>query len=182
VKRNRFITRTGAKKGINGELEAKVRGSAGLKGYVTNGADPTPEFVIGAYHQLSRIEKSFRMSKHDLRARPIYHHKRESIEAHLTIVFAALAVTPGPAHRGPHRLVKQFVRTARATAPSTSTPASTPHRRRPTSSGPTRRTPADHLTREVALVWSGVLSRAWVSRRRECSPAAARASSLRFSW
>jgi hypothetical protein len=33
------------------------------------------------------------MSKSDLRARPIYHHKRESIEAHLTIVFAALAVT-----------------------------------------------------------------------------------------
>ena len=33
------------------------------------------------------------MSKHDLRARPIYHHTRESIEAHLTIVFAALAVT-----------------------------------------------------------------------------------------
>ena len=33
------------------------------------------------------------MSKHDLQARPIYHHKRESIEAHLTIVSAALAVT-----------------------------------------------------------------------------------------
>jgi transposase len=49
--------------------------------------------VIGAYHQLWRIEKTFRMSKHDLRARPIYHHKRESIDAHLTIVFAALAVT-----------------------------------------------------------------------------------------
>jgi len=48
--------------------------------------------VIGAYHQLWRIEKSFRMSKHDLRARPIYHHKRESIDAHLTIVFAALAI------------------------------------------------------------------------------------------
>ncbi|MDP9391127.1 MAG: hypothetical protein M3P89_07045, partial [Actinomycetota bacterium] len=31
--------------------------------------------------------------KHDLRARPIYHHKRESIEAHLNVVFAALAVT-----------------------------------------------------------------------------------------
>ena len=28
-----------------------------------------------------RIEKSFRMSKHDLQARPVYHHKRESIEA-----------------------------------------------------------------------------------------------------
>ena len=28
-----------------------------------------------------RIEKSFRMSQHDLQARPVYHHKRESIEA-----------------------------------------------------------------------------------------------------
>lgn len=33
------------------------------------------------------------MSKHDLQARPIHHHKRESIEAHLTIVFAALAIS-----------------------------------------------------------------------------------------
>ncbi len=32
------------------------------------------------------------MSKHDLQACPVYHHKRESIEAHLSIVFAALAV------------------------------------------------------------------------------------------
>jgi transposase len=48
---------------------------------------------MGAYHQLWQIEKSFRMSKSDLRARPIYHHKRDSIEAHLTIVFAALAIS-----------------------------------------------------------------------------------------
>jgi hypothetical protein len=48
--------------------------------------------VLGAYHQLWQIEKSFRMSKSDLRARPIYHHQRDSIEAHLTIVMAALAV------------------------------------------------------------------------------------------
>jgi len=32
------------------------------------------------------------MSKSDLKARPIFHHKREAIEAHLTIVFAALAI------------------------------------------------------------------------------------------
>ena len=49
--------------------------------------------MIGAYHRLFEIERSFRMSKHDLAARPIYHHKRESIDAHLSIVFAALAVT-----------------------------------------------------------------------------------------
>jgi hypothetical protein len=61
-------------------------------GYITNLPDPSAEFVIDSYHRLFQIEASFRMSKHDLAARPIYHHKRESIDAHLTIVFAALAV------------------------------------------------------------------------------------------
>ena len=104
VKRNRFIQLTGAVKTLNHDLEAKVRALAGWKGYITNIPTPTPEFVIGAYHQLWQIEKSFRMSKSDLAARPIYHHKRDSIE-HLTIVFAALAVarwletTTGVTHR-----------------------------------------------------------------------------------
>jgi hypothetical protein len=89
-----------------------------LKGYTTNlatcpdGTPVTAEFVIEAYHRLFHIEASFRMSKHDLAARSIYHHKRESIEAHLSVVFAALAVG---------RLIEQrvgwsirrFVRTAR---------------------------------------------------------------------
>jgi len=112
VKRNRFIRLAGGDKSVNRELEAKARALAGWKSYITNIANPTPEFVIGAYHQLWHIEKSFRMSKHDLRARPIYHHKRESIDAHLTIVFAALAVT--------HYIeaktgwsIKKFVQTAR---------------------------------------------------------------------
>lgn len=49
--------------------------------------------VIGSYLDLWQIEQSFRMSKTDLRARPMFHHKRQAIEAHLTIVFAALAVS-----------------------------------------------------------------------------------------
>ena len=93
VKRNRFVQLTGATKTINRSLEAKARAQAGLKGYVTNLEAPTAEYVMAAYHQLWQIEKSFRMSKSDLRARPIYHHKRDSIEAHLTIVMAALAVS-----------------------------------------------------------------------------------------
>jgi hypothetical protein len=48
--------------------------------------------VIASYHELWHVEASFRMSKSDLRARPIFHHTRDAIEAHLTIVFAALAV------------------------------------------------------------------------------------------
>jgi hypothetical protein len=99
VKRNRFVQLSGATKSVNRALEAKARAVAGLKGYVTNlatcpdGTPVTAEFVIGAYHRLIEIEKSFRMSKHDLQARPIYHRKRDPIEAHLTIVFAALAVS-----------------------------------------------------------------------------------------
>jgi hypothetical protein len=93
IKRNRFVQLTGVTKTINRTLEAKARALAGLKGYVTNLESPTAEYVLGAYHQLWQIEHSFRMSKSDLRARPIYHHKRDSIEAHLTIVMAALAVS-----------------------------------------------------------------------------------------
>jgi transposase len=112
VKRNRFIKLTGATKSVNRDLETKARGLAGLKGYTTNLTGQTAEFVINSYHQLWRIEKSFRMSKHDLQARPIYHHKRESIEAHLNIVFAALAVSHWIESQTGWS-IKKFVRTAR---------------------------------------------------------------------
>jgi transposase len=118
VKRNRFIALDGAVKSVNRELEAKARDLAGLKGYVTNltacpdGTPVTPEFVISSYHELWNIEKSFRMSKSDLQARPIYHRKRDSIEAHLTIVFAALAVSRFIEHRTGWS-IRKFVRTAR---------------------------------------------------------------------
>jgi transposase len=74
-------------------LEAKTRTLAGWKGYTTNLTSAPSAFVIDAYHQLWHIEKAFRMSKHDLQARPIYHHLRDSIEAHLSIVVAAMAVS-----------------------------------------------------------------------------------------
>jgi transposase len=118
VKRNRFIRLDGAAKSVNRDLEAKARELAGLKGYVTNlaacpdGTPVTAEFVISSYHQLWQIEKSFRMSKHDLQARPIYHRKRDSIEAHLTIVFAALAVSRF-IENATGWSIRKFVKTAR---------------------------------------------------------------------
>jgi hypothetical protein len=47
----------------------------GLKGYVTNiGIDVMPAVdVIGKYHDLWHVERSFRTSKTDLRARPVFH-------------------------------------------------------------------------------------------------------------
>jgi DDE family transposase len=118
VKRNRFIHLEGAVKSVNRELEAKARTLAGIKGYKTNlaatpdGEPVTADFVISSYHELWRIEKSFRMSKHDLKARPVYHHKRESIDAHLSVVFAALAVTRLIEARTGWS-IKKFVRTTR---------------------------------------------------------------------
>jgi len=112
VKRNRYIQLSGATKSINRSLEAKTRALAGWKGYTTNLTSESATFVIDAYHRLWRIEKAFRMSKHDLQARPIYHHLRESIEAHLSIVVAAMAVS----HHIEQRTgwsIKKFVRTAR---------------------------------------------------------------------
>jgi transposase len=65
-----------------------------LKGYVTNVPTtvmPAGE-VLARYHDLWHVEKAFRMSKTDLAARPMFHRTRDAIEAHLTIVFTALAV------------------------------------------------------------------------------------------
>ena len=118
VKRNRFVRLSGGTRTVNRALEAKARALAGLKGYVTNlqacpdGTPITAEFVIDAYHRLFQVEKSFRMSKHDLQARPIYHRQRDSIEAHLTIVFAALAVSRWIEDRTGWS-IKKFVKTAR---------------------------------------------------------------------
>jgi hypothetical protein len=52
------------------------------------------------------------MSKSDLAARPIFHHKRESIDAHLSVVFAALAVSRWIEHETGWS-IKRFVKTSR---------------------------------------------------------------------
>jgi transposase len=49
--------------------------------------------VIEKYHDLWKIENSFRITKSDLEARPIFHHLKETINAHLVIVFAGLAIS-----------------------------------------------------------------------------------------
>ena len=90
----RFVKVTGATKELDQGLIDRARQLAGLKGYVTNLPATTMDGqgVIDAYHDLYQVERSFRMAKSDLRARPVFHHDRDAIEAHLTVVFAALAV------------------------------------------------------------------------------------------
>ena len=73
----------------------RARALIGLKGYVTNIPAPLmpAKEVISNYHDLWHVEQSFRMSKTDLAARPIFARTRDAIEAHLTIVFTALAIS-----------------------------------------------------------------------------------------
>ena len=63
----------------------------GLKGYLTNSRLGAKK-IVETYSHLWQIEKAFRISKTDLRIRPIYHYRRRRIEAHLCIAFAAYAV------------------------------------------------------------------------------------------
>ncbi len=77
---------------LNTELIEKRQFLLGIKGYCTNLSEQqlSNEMVIDRYHQLWRIEQSFRMSKFDLQTRPIYHQKHDAIKAHVLICFVAL--------------------------------------------------------------------------------------------
>ena len=94
ARKARFVKTTGQHTRLDQAALQRAEDLAGLKGYVTNITAPVmpADHIIGAYHDLWRIEQSFRMSKTDLAARPIFHRTREAIEAHLTIVFTALAI------------------------------------------------------------------------------------------
>ena len=97
----RFVTIKNGSPALDETSLARARRLVGLKGYVTNiPAEVLPAAeVIASYHDLWHVEASFRMSKTDLRARPKFHHTRDAIEAHLTIVFTALAVSREAQHR-----------------------------------------------------------------------------------
>ena len=63
----------------------------GLKGYNTN-CRLSAKQIIENYNQLWQIEKAFRISKTDLKVRPIYHRIRHRIDAHISIAFTAYAI------------------------------------------------------------------------------------------
>ena len=63
----------------------------GLKGYVTN-TRLSPKTIIENYRHLWQIEKAFRISKTDLRIRPVYHYRKKRIEAHICVAFVAYTI------------------------------------------------------------------------------------------
>ena len=61
----------------------------GLKGIITNNTTLSNEELIYQYTNLWQVEESFRITKHDLKIRPIYHWKPSRVKAHLAISFMA---------------------------------------------------------------------------------------------
>ena len=64
----------------------------GIKGFITNDFTLNPNEIIQHYQNQYDIEKAFRISKTDLKIRPIYHRLETRIKAHILISFVAYAV------------------------------------------------------------------------------------------
>ena len=71
----------------------------GLKGIITNNIELTDEEIISQYTNLWQVEESFRITKHDLKIRPIYHWKPSRVKAHLAISFMAYTLVRHLEHR-----------------------------------------------------------------------------------
>jgi len=63
----------------------------GLHGVVTN-SDLPPASILSKYNDLWNVEAAFRVTKHDLKVRPVYHWKPRRIAAHIAICFLAYAL------------------------------------------------------------------------------------------
>lgn len=91
----KFLKTENAKTTLNEELIAKTIKLLGVKGYYTDIEEQVADSktIIERYHDLYKIEQAFRISKNDLKTRPIFHFREEPIQLHLLICFMALAVS-----------------------------------------------------------------------------------------
>lgn len=95
-KKLKFTTSNGGQNiELNKNLIEKTKKLLGIKGYYTNLEEEIVDnqTIIERYHELYRIEQAFRLSKHDLQTRPIFHFKEEPIKLHLLICFMALVIS-----------------------------------------------------------------------------------------
>jgi len=75
---------------INEAIIAEESKWDGLHGIITNIKDQTAEELMGHYRGLWQVEETFRITKHDLRVRPIFHWTERRIHSHIAICYIAL--------------------------------------------------------------------------------------------
>jgi hypothetical protein len=95
VKRVKYLKSGDSNMILNEKLIEKTTKLLGIKGYYTDIEESVADnaTIISRYHDLYKIEQAFRVSKHDLETRPIFHFKEEPIQLHILICFMALAVS-----------------------------------------------------------------------------------------
>ena len=73
----------------------------GLHGVFTNikRDEMDAEAILDHYHGLWQVEESFRITKHDLRVRPVFHWSAKRIRAHIAICFVAFSLIRFLQHR-----------------------------------------------------------------------------------
>ena len=108
IKISDLISNYGTKKYITVEKgsasvnESKIEDDArwdGIAGVITNHKDKKADEILSRYRELWQIEEAFRISKHDLRMRPIYHWTENRIKAHISICFITLALAKQAVYR-----------------------------------------------------------------------------------
>lgn len=78
---------------LNQKLVIKAKLLLGIKGYFTSHKTQNNDLeIVQKYKQLWNVERSFKISKSDLKARPIFHNKEQAIKTHILICFMALAI------------------------------------------------------------------------------------------
>jgi len=88
-----FLTIEGdTRLGLNSEKIEQAKQWDGLHGVVTNLSDMSALEVLRHYQGLWQVEESFRITKHDLKVRPIYHWTPSRVRAHIAIAFMAFSL------------------------------------------------------------------------------------------
>jgi transposase len=100
----RFLRLQGGEAMVDDDKIAADAEWDGLHGIITNVRDERPEKLLSRYRDLWNIEAAFRLSKHDLRMRPMFHWTPKRIKAHIAICFIALAL----AKQATFRVARQF--------------------------------------------------------------------------
>ncbi len=108
IKVKDLIPNYGSKKYINIENgnasinKEKIEADAewdGFHGVITNASDKTSSELLSRYRELWQIEEAFRISKHDLKMRPIFHWTENRIKAHIAICFLAFTLAKQAVYR-----------------------------------------------------------------------------------
>lgn len=75
--------------------EEKIQSASrwdGLHGVMTNAAELSDQEILKQYNNLWQVENAFRLTKHDLKVRPVFHWVPRRVKAHLAISFTAYAL------------------------------------------------------------------------------------------